>query len=79
MNEKTYKVGDMQVWWIPQVPMKSFKIDVYSVEEAAKIMDVLAEYDLFQFNNNIKPDYFNIGGLRVWMEDDGDGVEGWND
>ena len=33
-------------------------------------MDILAEYDLFQFKNDIKPDYSNAGGLQVFENDD---------
>lgn len=73
------KVGDLQVWWIPQVPGKPFEVEVDSVEMGAKIMDVLADYDDFQFKNRIKPDYANAGGLRRWCEDNGDGVPGWED
>jgi hypothetical protein len=58
--------GDLRVWWIPQIPMKAFKVSVASVEEAAKIMEVLAHYDLFQFENKVKPDYSNMGGLEVF-------------
>lgn len=80
MTDKTHAVGDLQVWWIPQVPMKPFTVDVASVEIGAKLLVVLAEYDLFQFENRIKPDYCNIGGLQQWNADcDGEGNEGWND
>lgn len=58
--------GDMRVWWIPQLGGPGFEFDVSSVEEAAKFMTVLANYDLFQFENRIKPDYSNAGGLLVW-------------
>lgn len=60
--------GDLRVWWVPQVPMKAFKVPVESPEEAIKILDTLARYDLFQYNNNIKPDYANAGGLEVFEE-----------
>ena len=30
----------------------------------------LADYDLFQFDNNIKPDYCNAGGLEVFEEEE---------
>ena len=65
----------LQVWWIPQVPGKQFTTSVDSVEEGVKIMDVLAFYDIFQFENNIKPDYCNAGGLVMWDED----REEWED
>lgn len=70
----------MQVWWIPQIPMEAFCVDVGSVAEGVKLMDVLADYDAFQLKHNVKPDYCNIGGLRQWSEDsDGDGTPGWVD
>jgi len=79
-NKEKHKVGDLQVWWIPQVPMrKPFTVDVESAQEGAKILDVLANYDLFQLRNRIKPDYSNAGGLRRWCADDGDGHPGWED
>jgi len=68
--------GDLRVWWCPQVPMKSFHVPVESPEEAIKMIDALARYDLFQYNNNIKPDYANAGGLEVF--EDGEWVE-WYD
>jgi hypothetical protein len=70
---KTPKEGDLRVWHIPQVPMKAFRVPVASAEEAIKLINVLANYDLFQFENNIKPDYCNVNGLEVfengeWLE-----------
>ena len=64
----------MRVWWCPQVGVvkEYFYIPVESVEEAKKIMDVLAYYDCYQMNQNIKGDYCNTGGLEVWDEDDQD-------
>lgn len=60
----------LKVWWIPQVPMKAFEVEVSSVEEGAKLLNVLADYDAFQFENNIKPDYCNVGGIVMLDEDD---------
>ncbi len=68
-----------RVWWIPQVPMKPFIVEVSDLQTASTLLDVLAEYDNFQFENNIKPDYANAGGLSVfedgewtdWYSEDG--------
>jgi len=60
----------LKVWWIPQVPMKPFEVDIFSVLEGVKIMQVLADYDRFQFENNVKPDYCNSGGINQWNEED---------
>ena len=73
------KIGDLQVWWIPQVPGKMFTVEVTTLAEACKLCDVLADYDAFQYRHNIKPDYCNAGGLRRWCSDDGTGIAGWED
>jgi hypothetical protein len=58
--------GTLRVWHIPQVPMKPFHVEVKSIREAKLILDALAFYDIFQFKNNIKPDYCNAAGLEVF-------------
>lgn len=60
------KEGDLKVWWIPQVPGKPFEVPVKDTDAAILLMNTLADYDLFQLNNNIKPDYCNAGGLVVF-------------
>jgi len=62
----------LRVWWIPQVPMKPFHAEVATLHEAKLILDTLARYDLFQFENKVKPDYCNAGGLEAFRQD-GDG------
>jgi predicted transcriptional regulator len=76
MNEA--KEGDLRVWWIPQIPMKSFYVDVKNIEEAKLILKTLANYDLFQFKNKIKPDYSNAGGLQIF-EKNHEGNIDWSD
>ena len=69
----------LRVWWVPQVPGRPFHVPVGSVQEGVRIMDVLAKYDQFQFDNRIKPDYCNAGGLEMWDTNcDGEGVAGWS-
>ena len=62
----------LRVWWMPQIPMKSFYIPVNSVEEGKKVLDMLAAYDLFQLQNNVKPDFCNTGGLQILDEEEND-------
>jgi len=64
-NENEIK-GTLRVWWIPQVPMNSFYVYVKTIKEAKLIIQVLADYDTFQFENKVKPDYSNVGGLQVY-------------
>lgn len=68
----------LRVWWQPQVPMKSFTVEVETVTEALKLLDTLANYDLFQLENNIKPDYCNTGGLEEWDKEGQEWLE-WVD
>lgn len=68
----------LRVWWIPQVPMHPFRMPVNSISEAARLTHALAMYDLFQYENQIKPDYSNAGGLEMWDSTEQDWVE-WGD
>lgn len=64
------KTRELKVWWIPQVPMKPFEVQVKNLREAKLLLRVLAEYDLFQYKHRIKPDYCNAGGLQVFENDE---------
>ena len=58
----------LSIWHIPQVPMKAFRVEVKDLEQAKLLLDTLANYDIFQFENKVKPDYCNAQGLSVWDE-----------
>lgn len=81
------KEGDLMVYWIPQVPMKAFEYPVLKLSEAAILCDALAKYDLFQYENKVKPDYNNAGGLLVyedgewcdWYGDNDEDFDEWMD
>jgi hypothetical protein len=60
----------LRVWWIPQVPGKPMYVEVQNLVEAKLLLDTLANYDLFQYKNNIKPDYCNAGGLQVFEDNE---------
>lgn len=76
---KEPKVGDLRVWWIPQIPMSAFRVPVKDIEQAKFTLVLLANYDIFQFENHVKPDYSNVGGLEVYVEDAGDGKPDWEE
>ena len=59
----------LRVWHIPQVPMKAFHVETDSLQEAVKIKNALADYDLFQYENNVKGDYANANGIDMELED----------
>ena len=58
----------LRVWHIPQVPGKPFHVETDSLQEAFKIKNALADYDLFQYENNVKGDYANANGIEMWDE-----------
>jgi len=70
-------MNDLRVWWIPQVPMSPFFVSVESIRESVLLIDTLGKYDIFQFENNIKPDYCNCGGLE--MLENGEWVDWYDD
>ena len=61
----------LRVWHTPQISAKDglgnlieFNVGVADIDEAVEIINMLARYDLFQYNSNIKPDYCNASGLE---------------
>jgi len=77
MSDDNVGPGALRIYWIPQLPMKAFEVDVPDLATAAAVLDVLADYDAFQFENNVKGDYCNTGGLMI-LRDDGE-WEDWED
>ena len=67
-KNKTTPIGQMRIWHIPQVgaSVPTFYVPVASVQEASKLLDVIWDYDNFQYENKIKPDYCNASGLQVY-------------
>lgn len=55
---------------IPQVGDEArFIVDVEDLEEAIRIANLLAYYDIMQFECNIKPDYSNATYLEIYNEE----------
>lgn len=72
MNKK------LRVSHYPQVPCKPFMVEVKDLEEARKIYNMLADYDLFQYENRIKPDYANATVIEEFDEEEKDWIS-WCD
>lgn len=60
----------LRVCHFPQIPCKPFIVEVQDIEQSKLLCDVLANYDLFQFDNRIKPDYANMTVVEQWNEED---------
>ena len=66
----------LRVWHNCQVgKVDNFYVEVDSIEQAWKILNVLWNYDLFQYENKVKPDYFNMSGLEYFDEEE----QGWHE
>lgn len=77
-------MGQLKIWWVPQIPMEAFEVGVKDLEQASLLLSVLSDYDSFQFENKVKPDYCNAGGLVEqdpngewydWENEDGCGFD----
>lgn len=67
----------LEVYYIPQVPMKAFTVKVKTVEEAKLVLKTLYNFSNFEFENKIKYDYSDAGWLEIDWEEWYD--EEWND
>lgn len=73
--------GQLRIWWVPQIGMdETFTRLAPELNTAVMMLDMLADYDQFQLDNNIKPDYSNMGGVEVfedgeWLEWEKDGYD----
>jgi Superinfection exclusion gene product 17 len=81
-KEKEPNIGDLRIWWISQIPGPVFNAPVSMLDEGVRLLDTLARYDLFQLENNIKPDFCNAGGIQRYEVDGAEeegGGPGWID
>lgn len=67
--------GELRVWWVPQIPMQAFYVTVGTVAEGRRLLEVLADYDLFQLEHHVKPDFANAGGLERWDGEDWEEID----
>ncbi len=86
---KNYQEEDLKVWYIPQVPMPAFEVeilksdpaystltDTHRLRLAAKILDTLTEFSDFEYHQKVKPDFSDVGGIMRW-ESDAEGGFDW--
>ena len=67
------KIKGFRIWHIPQVPGKAFYWQADSSAQAENLLNLLAEYDAFQYKECIKPDYTSASGIECLL--DGDWVD----
>lgn len=70
--------GDFRVWYIPQVPMAAFTVDVSDYATGRELLEVLGRFSLYEYIHRVKGDYADAGGISRW-ESDGYGGFDWCD
>jgi hypothetical protein len=63
-------VSRFKVWYIPQVPGTEFEVETEDLRTAAVVLETLRNFSLFEFDNRVKPDYSDAGGVAEWYEDE---------
>lgn len=59
-------MNKLRVWWVPNPPQRAFHTEVADIDEAIRVLTLLAEYDLYLGEKLV---YANAGGLEVLNED----------
>lgn len=59
-----------KAWYIPQVPMKAFEVETSTAAEAQATLDLITAFSIFEYDNKVKPDYSDAGGVEEWDETD---------
>lgn len=70
--------GDLKVFYAPQVPMKAFEVKAIDLPDAVRVLSIITNFSIFEYENKIKPDYSDYGGV-VRYEADGEGGFEWCD
>lgn len=79
-DKKTSEGNNMQtptefrVWYTHQVPGKTWEQPVPDPATGQAILDAIYSVALFQFENNMIPDYANAGGV-TYLDEDGNWYE----
>jgi hypothetical protein len=69
----------LRVWWKSTFPGNAFYFPVNSLLEAKLLLTALPEYDWFLYDNHLRGNYSNAGGLQMWNESTQEWEEWWDD
>lgn len=67
-----------KVWYIPQMPMPAFEVEVHDLPTAALLLNTIVDFSMFEYTHRVKPDYADVAGISRW-ESDGEGGFDWFD
>ena len=64
-----------KIFYIPQVPMPAFEREYEDFETAKEVLNAIINFSIFEYDNNVKPDYSDVAGISFWDEAEQD----WED
>lgn len=64
-----------KAWYIPQIPMTAFEVEKPTASEAQAALDLITDFSIFEFENKVKPDYSDVGGVQEWDETDQEWID----
>jgi hypothetical protein len=70
---------NLRVWWKSTFPGTAFYFSVASLLEAKILLTALPEYDWFLYDNHLRGNYSNCGGLQMWNESTQEWEEWWDE
>ena len=71
--------GDLRLFYIPQVPMKPYFVymtrrdgqtDAALLEQTLFTLNAVVGLSIFEYDNNIKPDYSDVAGIERFEDDE---------
>ena len=61
----------LQVWWTPAVPGEAFTMEVQTVEDGHRLLDILVDYTRYLEGRGLLPVYdADAGGLQAYEDGD---------
>lgn len=69
-----FKPTKFKIWYNHQIPGPSYEQEVETPELGQAILDAIYQVALYQFRNNMIPDYANAGGV-VCLDEDGEWID----
>lgn len=61
--------------YVPQVPMKGIVIEAPSLEKAVYALESMIALSVFEYDNNVKPDYSDMAVIERWDGDEWEDVD----
>lgn len=67
-----------KIFYIPQFPMPAFEREYEDFETAKEVLNAIINFSIFEYDNNVKPDYSDVAGISYWDDEADEGYE-WED